>query len=44
MDFLAPRHIGISEQDEARMLQAIGVNSLDELIGQTIPADIRLPP
>ena len=43
MDFLAPRHIGISEQDEARMLQAIGVNSLDELIGQTIPADIRLP-
>ena len=43
MDFLAPRHIGISEQDEARMLQAIGVNSLDELIDQTIPADIRLP-
>ena len=25
------------------MLQAIGVNSLDELIDQTIPADIRLP-
>ena len=43
MDFLAPRHIGISEQDEALMLQTLGVGSLDELIDQTIPADIRLP-
>jgi glycine dehydrogenase len=36
------RHIGISEQDEAAMLQVIGVESLDALIAQTIPASIRL--
>ncbi len=36
------RHIGISEQDEATMLQVIGAESLDALIAQTIPASIRL--
>lgn len=36
------RHIGISESDEAVMLQSIGVNTLDELINQTIPKDILL--
>ena len=36
------RHIGINETDEARMLQKIGVNTLDELINQTLPANIRL--
>lgn len=36
------RHIGISEQDEATMLQVIGAESLDALISQTIPASIRL--
>ena len=36
------RHIGISENDEAVMLQAIGVKTLDELINQTIPKDILL--
>lgn len=41
-DFLQPRHIGISEQDEQLMLQTVGVNKLDELIEQTIPSDIRL--
>ena len=39
---LASRHIGINEQDTAIMLRKIGVNSLDELINQTIPANIRL--
>lgn len=36
------RHIGINAEDEARMLQKIGVESLDELIDKTLPADIRL--
>ena len=41
-DLLASRHIGINEQDTALMLRKIGVNSLDELIDKTIPANIRL--
>jgi glycine dehydrogenase len=41
-DMLKNRHIGVSEKDEALMLQTIGVNTLDELIDQTIPANIRL--
>ncbi|MFZ4725484.1 MAG: glycine dehydrogenase, partial [Paludibacter sp.] len=41
-DLLQARHIGISEQDEALMLQVIGVNHLEELISQTIPSNIRL--
>lgn len=36
------RHIGINEEDKNLMLKKIGVDSLDELIEQTIPADIRL--
>ena len=41
-DLLQARHIGVSGKNEAFMLQKIGVNSLDELIDQTIPASIRL--
>lgn len=37
------RHIGINEEDEIVMLKKIGVKSLNELIDQTIPKDIRLP-
>lgn len=36
------RHVGISEEDIPSMLQTIGVNSIDELIDQTIPSNIRL--
>ncbi|MBR2497483.1 MAG: aminomethyl-transferring glycine dehydrogenase, partial [Parabacteroides sp.] len=36
------RHIGISPEEIPSMLQAIGVSSVDELIEQTIPANIRL--
>ena len=42
-DLLAYRHIGINEKDEKKMLEKIGVATLDELIDQTLPADIRLP-
>ena len=41
-DLLASRHIGINAEEEARMLQKIGVSSLDELVDKTIPANIRL--
>jgi glycine dehydrogenase len=36
------RHIGPGKQETAEMLKLIGVNSIDELINQTIPSDIRL--
>jgi glycine dehydrogenase len=36
------RHIAPNQADTAQMLKAIGVNSLDELIDQTIPKKIRL--
>ena len=39
---LKGRHIGVSEKEEAEMLQTIGVNTLDELIAQTIPSNIKL--
>jgi glycine dehydrogenase len=38
----ASRHIGPRDKNLKEMLQTIGVSSLDELIGQTIPSDIRL--
>lgn len=36
------RHVGIADEEIPGMLKTIGVNSLDELIDQTIPANIRL--
>ena len=36
------RHIGPNETDKDKMLTAIGVASLDELIKETIPATIRM--
>ncbi|MEO6149286.1 MAG: aminomethyl-transferring glycine dehydrogenase [Mucilaginibacter sp.] len=36
------RHIAPDGADTAEMLKTIGVNSLDELIEQTVPAQIRL--
>lgn len=41
-DLLAYRHIGIDEKDEKKMLEKIGVGTLDELIDQTLPSNIRL--
>jgi glycine dehydrogenase len=41
-DLLSGRHIGIEEKDMEHMLTTIGVKSLDELINQTIPSNIRL--
>lgn len=39
---LAPRHIGISEEESKVMLREVGASSLDELIKQTIPENILL--
>ncbi len=36
------RHVGITAEDLPDMLKTVGVNTLDELIDQTIPANIRL--
>jgi len=41
-DMLASRHIGISENEEEKMLETLGLKSLDELIRQTIPSSILL--
>ncbi|MGE5386517.1 MAG: aminomethyl-transferring glycine dehydrogenase [Betaproteobacteria bacterium] len=41
-EFVA-RHIGPSDDEIPEMLAAIGVASLEDLIGQTVPAAIRLP-
>ncbi len=38
----ALRHIGPKEEDQKQMLKTIGANSLDQLINETIPDDIRL--
>jgi glycine dehydrogenase len=38
----ARRHIGPSPEDQAQMLQAIGVPSLDALIDEVVPSRIRL--
>ncbi|MCE3008430.1 MAG: aminomethyl-transferring glycine dehydrogenase [Bacteroidetes bacterium] len=41
-DTFVQRHIGPSSEEKQRMLDALGVDTLDELIRQTVPAHIRL--
>ena len=40
-DFANRRHIGPSPAEMAEMLKAVGVDSLEALIDQTVPAGIR---
>ena len=42
MSAFSSRHIGPNAAEKAAMLEAIGVNSIKELIDKTIPAHIRL--
>ncbi len=42
MEQFKKRHIGINDVDKKKMLESIGLTSIDELINQTIPADILL--
>jgi glycine dehydrogenase len=41
-DWFAPRHIGPSPDERDRMLQTVGVSSVDALIDEAIPRSIRL--
>ncbi len=41
-EVFAARHIGITEKDLPHMLETIGVDSMDQLIYETIPDDIKL--
>ncbi len=43
VNFLESRHIGLTPADEAKMLKAVGAESIDQLVRQTMPADILLP-
>ena len=36
-DIFIRRHIGPSEQEQAQMCQTLGVDSVEELISQTVP-------
>jgi len=38
----ALRHIGPSSQEQKAMLNTIGVTSIEQLVSETVPADIRL--
>ncbi|MBT8220280.1 MAG: aminomethyl-transferring glycine dehydrogenase, partial [Bacteroidia bacterium] len=40
-DHFVDRHLGINRKHESAMLQAIGVDSMEDLIAQTIPSQIR---
>ena len=41
-DKFVDRHVGPNEEEISKMLSAIGVSSLDELINKTVPSSIRL--
>uniref|UniRef100_A0ACB8ERK9 Uncharacterized protein n=1 Tax=Sphaerodactylus townsendi TaxID=933632 RepID=A0ACB8ERK9_9SAUR len=41
-DDFSERHIGPGDKDKREMLQTVGLSSIDELIGKTIPANIGL--
>jgi glycine dehydrogenase len=42
-DSFSQRHLGPGEEDLQKMLEVIGINSLNQLIDETIPSSIRLP-
>ncbi len=42
-DFANRRHIGPTPEEMAEMLSAVGCDDLEQLIDQTIPADLRQP-
>ncbi len=43
VNYLESRHIGLTPEDERRMLDAIGAESMESLVRETMPADILLP-
>ena len=43
VNYLESRHIGLTPEDEKKMLEAIGAESMEALVKETMPADILLP-
>lgn len=43
VNYLKQRHIGLSQQEKEEMLHVVGAESMDELMAQVMPQDIRLP-
>lgn len=43
VNYLESRHIGLRSEDEKKMLEAIGAESIEALVRETMPADILLP-
>ena len=43
VNYLESRHIGLTAEDEQKMLSAVGAESMDQLIRETMPSDILLP-
>ncbi|MEM6802385.1 MAG: aminomethyl-transferring glycine dehydrogenase [Bacteroidota bacterium] len=41
-DFFVDRHLGPTALEQEKMLKSLGLNSLDELVDQTVPGKIRL--
>ena len=42
VNYLQQRHIGLSQEEQQEMLKTIGVDSVEQLIEQTMPKDILL--
>ena len=42
-DKFALRHIGPKDEEVSKMLTALEVDSVEELLSQTLPPEIRLP-
>ena len=43
VNYLESRHIGLTPEDEKKMLEAVGAESMEALVRETMPADILLP-
>ncbi len=43
VNYLESRHIGLTPEDEKRMLEAVGALSMEALVRETMPANILLP-
>ena len=43
VNYLESRHIGLTPEDEKKMLEAVGAESVGALVRETMPADILLP-
>ncbi len=42
VNYLESRHVGLTPEDEKHMLEAVGAESVDALVRETMPADILL--